>query len=206
MLRETFIESAKTFTSDYALVEKMWTEIAAIYSVKKRHYHTLTHLENIFTELLPFKDKIEDWRCILFAIVYHDVVYNPLKKDNEEKSALFAEERMKFINAPSPVIERCKQHILATKSHRESSDPDINLFTDADLSILGAPWETYLEYCKQVRKEYSIYPDLMYNPGRKKALEHFLQMERIFKTDAFSEKYETQARKNMQQEITEVLV
>jgi predicted metal-dependent HD superfamily phosphohydrolase len=137
--------------------------------------------------------------------VYHDAVYNPLKKDNEEKSAVFAEERMKFINVPSPVIERCKNHILVTKSHRESADPDTNIFTDADLSILGQDWETYLEYCRQVRKEYSIYPDMMYNPGRKKALEHFLQMERIFKTDAFFEKYEVKAKENIKREIAEVL-
>jgi predicted metal-dependent HD superfamily phosphohydrolase len=205
MLKEAFLESAKTFTSDHALAEKMWTEIEHIYSVKKRHYHTLSHLENIFSELSAYREKIEDWNCMLFAVVYHDAVYNVLKKDNEEKSAVFAEERMQFIHVPSPVIERCKDHILATKSHRENADADTNIFTDADLSILGKDWETYLDYCRQVRKEYSIYPDIMYNPGRKKALEHFLQMDRIFKTDAFFEKYEVRAKENMRREITEVL-
>jgi predicted metal-dependent HD superfamily phosphohydrolase len=205
MLKETFLESARAFTGDNALTEKMWTEIEQMYSVKKRHYHTLAHLENVYNELLPYKDQVEDWHCLVFAIVYHDAVYNALKRDNEEKSAVLAEERMKFINAPSPVTERCKEHIRATKSHRESTDPDTNLFTDADLSILGQDWEIYLEYCRQVRKEYSIYPDLMYNPGRKKALDHFLQMERIFKTNAFFEKYELKAKENMKREISEVL-
>lgn len=205
MLKETFIQSAKTFSGDDVLIEKMWTEIEQIYSVKKRHYHTLSHLENIFSEISALKEKIEDWNGVVFAIVYHDAVYNVLKRDNEEKSAVFAEERLKFINAPQQLIERCKEHIRATKSHRESADPDTNIFTDADLSILGKDWETYLEYCKQVRKEYSFYPDMMYNPGRKNAMEHFLQMERIFKTDAFFEKYEARAKQNLQREIAEVL-
>lgn len=55
-------------------------------------------------------------------------------------------------------------------------------------------------YTKQIRKEYSIYPDFLYKPGRKKVLEHFLQLENIFKTDYFKTKYEVQARKNIESE------
>jgi predicted metal-dependent HD superfamily phosphohydrolase len=39
---------------------------------------------------------------------------------------------------------------------------------DADLSILGKDLDTYLAYTKMIRKEYSIYPDFLYKPGRKK--------------------------------------
>jgi predicted metal-dependent HD superfamily phosphohydrolase len=52
-----------------------------------------------------------------------------------------------------------------------------------------------------VRKEYLIYPDLIYNPGRKKVLHHFLAMDRIFKTDFFYNKFEQQARQNLRKEI-----
>lgn len=41
----------------------------------------------------------------------------------------------------------------------------------------------------------------MYNRGRKKALKHFLEMDRIFKTDYFFQKYENQARINLQKEL-----
>lgn len=56
----------------------------------------------------------------------------------------------------------------------------------------------------QVRKEYSIYPDLLYKPGRKKVLQHFLQMERIFKTQVFYDKYETQSRRNLEKELNQL--
>ena len=93
-----------------------------------------------------------------------------------------------------------KRGIKCTKSH-EFSDSDTNYFTDADLSILGKSWKTYEEYYQQIRKEYKIYPDFIYNSGRKKALQHFLKMDRIFKTDYFFEKYEIQARENLQNEL-----
>jgi predicted metal-dependent HD superfamily phosphohydrolase len=67
---------------------------------------------------------------------------------------------------------------------------------------LGYTWDKYREYCQQVRKEYAIYPDFLYNPGRKKALQHFLDMDVIFKTGFFRNKYEIQARKNIVQEIS----
>ncbi|MDX2245424.1 MAG: hypothetical protein SF052_01505 [Bacteroidia bacterium] len=82
-----------------------------------------------------------------------------------------------------------------------SPDNDTNLFTDADLSILGQKREIYHAYSTNVRKEYAIYPDILYNPGRKKVLQHFLAMEQIFKTPHFQEKYEAQARANLEEEL-----
>ena len=58
---------------------------------------------------------------------------------------------------------------------------DINLFTDADLAILGAEPEIYKNYAAAIRQEYSVFPDPIYIPGRKKVLLHFLKMERLFK-------------------------
>jgi predicted metal-dependent HD superfamily phosphohydrolase len=205
MLKEIFTELSKTYSDDHALIETLWLEIEKAYSRKKRHYHTLSHLENLFNQLGKYKSHLEDWDAVLFALFYHDAVYNVLKKDNEEKSAELAEKRMRELTIPANKIEQCTRMILATKAHQPASDSDTNFFTDADLSILGMDWETYLQYCRQVRKEYAIFPDIIYNPGRKKALTHFLEMERIFKTDIFFDKYESAAKQNLSREISEVL-
>lgn len=201
MLKETFIELLTKYTDNDSLKKELWTEIEKNYSSKKRHYHTLEHLDNLLSQLTDVKSEIQNWETILFTLFYHDIIYNSIKSDNEEKSAEFAENRMKQISVSNDKIELCKKQILATKSHIKSTDSDTNYFTDADLSVLGQNWETYLLYCKNVRKEYSIYPTLVYNPGRKKVLNHFLSMDRIFKTDFFYNKFEIQAKQNLQQEI-----
>ncbi len=172
-LAETFIQLALRYTNA-ATAKKMWDEIALAYSHKNRQYHTLFHLENMYSELLGVQHNISDWDTVLFALFYHDAVYSATKKDNEEKSSKMAISRLREIGYDTVKTSFCHELIMATKHHASSSFNDINLFTDADLSILRKPWAEYEAYCLNVRKEYSIYPDLLYNPGRKKALQHFL--------------------------------
>jgi predicted metal-dependent HD superfamily phosphohydrolase len=201
VLKETFLGLLTNYTDNDSLTNELWIEIEKNYSGKKRHYHTLQHLNDLLSQLTEIKGEIQNWNSILFTLYYHDLVYNSLRSDNEEKSAELAEKRMKEISVANDKIELCKKQILATKSHIRSTDSDTNYFTDADLSVLGQTWETYSLYYKNVRKEYSIYPDLIYNPGRKKVLNHFLTMDRIFKTDYFYKKFERQAKQNLEKEI-----
>ncbi|CUS06612.1 unnamed protein product, partial [Tuber aestivum] len=183
------------------LINELWEEVKAAHSTPKRHYHTLKHLENLLHQLEAVKDQIKNWDVILFTLYYHDIVYNPLKDNNEEKSAELAEVRLRSLAVPNELAQQCKQQILATKKHLLNTDPDTNYFTDADLSVLGQDWPLYAAYAEGVRKEYSIYPDLIYKPGRKKVLQHFLQMDRIFKTDYFYNKLEATAKRNLEREL-----
>ncbi len=201
MLKDTFIKLLTNYTDNVGLTNELWTEIENNYTSKKRHYHTLQHLYNLLIKLTEVKNEIQNWNTILFTLYYHDIVYNSLKSDNEEKSAAFAEKRLKQISVSIDTIEQCKNQILATKSHLICPDSDTNYFIDADLSVLGQNWETYSLYCKNVRKEYSIYPDLVYKQGRQKVLKHFLSMDRIYKTEFFFCKFETQAKRNLTNEL-----
>ena len=200
-LKETFLSLVSGYTNDQRLINECWKEIEHNYSNKKRRYHTLGHLENLFVQLEEVKDEINHWETILFTLYYHDIIYNALKSDNEEKSAELAEKRMKQLSVPIEMINACKAQILATKKHLDHSASDTNYFTDADLSVLGQEWEIYEQYYKNVRKEYAVYPNVIYNPGRKKVLNHFLNMEKIYKTAYFNSKFESQAKLNLKREM-----
>src|SRR5690606_25529794 len=130
-------------------------------------------------------------------------IYNPRKNNNEERSAARARERWKSIDVPDHLTDKGAQLIHATKKH-EASDHETKLLTDADLAILGSDSSTYDAYAKNVRREYSMYPDFLYRPGRKKVLQHFLSMERIFKSDEFATQFEAQARINLARELREL--
>jgi predicted metal-dependent HD superfamily phosphohydrolase len=200
MLKETFIALLNRYDNS-VLQEELWSEVETKYSAKKRYYHTLQHLDNLLIQLALVRNEIQNWDAILFSMFYHDIIYSPLRSDNEEKSAVLAEQRMKQISVGPETIELCKVQILSTRSHLFSPDNDTNYFTDADLSVLGADRAQYIRYCTQIRKEYSMYPDLVYKPGRKKVLAHFLGMPRIYKTHFFYNKLEEQARQNLQWEL-----
>ena len=196
-----FQQLVALYCADEQTAAQLWAEIEKLYTAKGRHYHNLQHLQNMYEQLLPVKEKIDDWETVLFALFYHDIIYNATAKDNEEKSAAFAEKVLKQIAYPDEKMQRCSKHILATKSHSLSTDTDTNYFTDADLSILGADWPEYEAYTKAIRKEYAIYPDLLYRPGRRKVLQHFLGMEKIYKTAYFYNLYEAAASENIEREL-----
>lgn len=200
-LSQIFLNICSKYSNDTALIREYWNEIKHLYSQKNRPYHNLQHLVNMIDELQEVNENITDVDSILFSIFYHDIVYKSTAKDNEEKSAEIAKIRLHKINVDLEQIDKIYNQILATKSHEESDDSDTNYLLDFDLAILGKNWIDYERYTKQVRKEYSIYPDFMYNPGRKKVLKHFLTFDKIFKTAYFHEKYEKQARQNTAKEI-----
>lgn len=201
MLDVSFKKLAGEYSDDSSIIDSLWLELNQQYSGRSRHYHNLTHIQNLIMELEKVKSEIKDWNTILFSVFYHDVIYNARKKDNEAKSAVLATKRMSEIQVPPAQIALCKEQILSTKNHNISVNSDTNYLTDADLSILGKDWDTYREYFQNVRKEYAIYPDFLYKPGRKKALKHFLKMDHIFKTEHFSTLYEVQAIENIRKEI-----
>ncbi|QXP61860.1 hypothetical protein H0I26_02195 [Olleya sp. HaHaR_3_96] len=154
-------------------------------------------------QLDQIQTKIEDLDSLRFAIWYHDIIYKSTKKDNEEKSALFALKRLKRVNFKPERAQSVEHLILSTKKHNilVTQNNDNAVLLDLDLSILGTDWNTYKKYISNIRKEYKIYPDFMYNPGRKKVLHHFLERENLYFTEHYKKQYEQQARENLSREI-----
>lgn len=200
-MKTLFFETASKYSEDSHLIKKLWDEIEQSYSTPHRYYHTLEHIKEIISYLYPVKEQISDWDTIVFSTFYHDITYDIKSRDNEENSSLIAEERLQALSYDSEKIDKCIAQIIGTKDHKKSEDSDTNFFIDADLSILGASWEKYINYSHQIRKEYFIYPDSVYKKGRKEVLERILGMKCIYKTDYFHKNLEEKARTNIAKEI-----
>jgi predicted metal-dependent HD superfamily phosphohydrolase len=201
LLRELFTDVALKYTDNENLIIALWNEIEKSYSAPGRFYHNAGHLRHLTGELTQVKDQIADWDTIVLSVFYHDIVYNTRRQNNEEESAALARERLSSFGYPPVKTASCEAQILATKGHGLSKEADTNFFTDADLSILGADPASYKIYAGNIRKEYSFYPNFLYNPGRRKVLRHFIAMDRIFKTESFYNRYEAAARENLREEL-----
>lgn len=194
-------ELTAKYTDNNQLANELWEEIKESYTVKKRHYHNLTHLSYMVNYAKKYHGNLFDPDTILFSIFYHDIFYDVTRKDNEQKSANIARERLSQLGVPADKITKCYTQIVATQNHVLSNDGDINYLLDFDLAILGESPNAYQEYTRKIRREYTIYPGFLYKRGRKKVLQHFLTLDRIFKTDVFYEKYEQPARDNLNTEL-----
>lgn len=185
-------------------IAALWAEISDAYTSPGRHYHNLDHLEHMLGHLLTVRDEILRWDAIILALCYHDIVYDPLKPDNEAQSAVLAEKRLRTLSLPDKMIHAVTTMILATKGHVLNAEMDVNLFIDADLSILGADAAIYQRYAEHIQKEYTAVPPDLYRSGRQQVLRHFLEMDNIFKTTVFRDKYEQSANANLAAELQEM--
>ncbi|RZN83713.1 MAG: hypothetical protein EVB11_04220 [Winogradskyella sp.] len=149
------------------------------------------------------QSKFDDFEAINFAIWYHDIICKSTKKDNEEKSAIYAKKCLKSLNFEEKRTKIIQNLIISTKRHEVilNKNLDNSYLLDFDLSILGTKWESYLIYIQNIRKEYKIYPNFMYKPGRKKVLLYFLEREHLYFTEEYRFKFESQARMNIKKEI-----
>lgn len=82
---------------------------------------------------------------------------------------------------------------------------DHHYFLDLDMAVLGSPPEQYGQYTAELHSEYSFLDVTSYKNLRKKVLQSFLLIPNIFATKEFREKFEKQARQNIQDELQSLL-
>jgi len=181
----------------------IFNNIIARHGEPQRRYHGISHLTALLDLLAKHAPHLEAGSAPRLALWWHDAIYDPTAKDNEERSAELARGHLKHLGAPTELIEETAAIILMTKNHwAGGSAGDGDYFLDADIAILGAPPDTYDAYAAGVRQEYSWVPDEAFCAGRSAFLTSALTWPRLFRTDTFETAYAAQARANMQRERT----
>lgn len=199
-------EQLTSFSRKKELKDQLWDEIVYLYSGQHRHYHNLTHVAYLYSLCDKYVDRMTNKAVIGFAIMYHDIVYDTYRKDNEEQSAEIAEKHLRQLAVNDNLISNVKQFILATKDHKVPADAklkeDLALFLDFDMAILAAEPELYNLYSQKIRKEYGNYSDDIYKEGRKQALQKVLEADKIFVSSDFQKSMEEPARRNINNEVS----
>jgi predicted metal-dependent HD superfamily phosphohydrolase len=174
---------------------EVWPNIVAAYGEPQRHYHTLDHIAAVVADFLPLRDRFEDPDAALLALFFHDIVYDPARSDNEERSA----DALAAV-LTGRIADLACAHILATKKH-EASTPDAALVVDIDMAILAAPWPDYLRYAENVAREYlPVYGAEAYAAGRCEMFLKPVQDRCIFLTEVFAP-HEVAAQRNIRDEL-----
>jgi predicted metal-dependent HD superfamily phosphohydrolase len=138
------------------------------------------------------------------AIWFHDAVHDPLRQDNEERSAAWAASSLAARGAHEDVVARVTALVLATKHRAEPPDGDAVILVDLDLAILGAAPERFDEYERQVRAEYAVVPVTLFRRERQRVLEEFIARPAIYGTAPMHDAREAQARENLARSIAQL--
>lgn len=132
-----------------------------------RHWHGLVHHALMLRSLNRARFDQRVTRRLVLATLFHDIVYDARRSDNEEASANVAREWLVGEEADAVVAL-----ILATKRHHLATDPATRALLEADLAVLWTPsTRLYRFYADGIRAEYAHVPDPAYRAGRSEVLD-----------------------------------
>ncbi|WP_334527512.1 HD domain-containing protein [Bradyrhizobium sp. AZCC 2230] len=173
-------------------------ELAAAYAAPNRHYHNLSHIEDCLAALARVDGlSAAERETLTEALWWHDVVYDPTRSDNEERSAALAEQHVRA--GLRPEVGRL---IRLTKTHDVGAGDRLGaILISIDLSILGTDPARYDAYAVAIRREFGHVSEGDYRTGRARVLRHFAVRPVIFPDPDFAAVYDQQARDNLAREL-----
>jgi predicted metal-dependent HD superfamily phosphohydrolase len=196
--------------SDFELMSA-FSELVRRYKEPHRVYHTFGRVLEGLSEFDEVVGHVDHPEYIMAGIFYSDAVHHMAGVNNELQSAeLWAETAHRFLPVHDEnCINEVFRYILLSRGHiaDPAVDPDLALFLDIDLSILGADMLAYDIYADLVRREYPKYSDSEWASRRvSKFVTPMLKREHIFLTKQFQSRYERSARENLERERAVLLV
>ena len=168
------------------------------YTEPHRKYHDLRHIADMLCKGTALDLSEEQ----VMAIWFHDAVYEPGNKHNEEDSADLAVQKLIAVGWEVGRAQEVAEIIRDTNGHEPSGEASKKVI-DLDLSTLGGSWEDYKRNGRNIREEYASVSDEDWNKGRGEWLRSMLDRERLFWTD-WGAPLEEQARKNLQRDLDEL--
>lgn len=180
----------------------------AAYESPVRQYHNWGHVESCVAKISSFA--CDHPRSIFLALVFHDAIYVAGQPDNELKSAELARRVLQAADCVSlDELDAVDRMIRATSNHlahAATTDRDLAVLLDIDLSILGASLEDYARYARAIHDEYvpAATTDARFRIGRLEFLERTLASPSLFITRDAVQRWSARARENIAWEIQEL--
>lgn len=175
------------------------------YQEAHRRYHTVDHLAAMLGVIDELAGDAEDVDAVRYAAFFHDAIYAVDRADNEERSAVLAEEVLESLGVTPELVREVARLVRLTATH-DPADDDRNggVLCDADLAVLAADEQGYAAYTAAVRAEYRHVPEDLFRAGRAAVLQGLAEQPRLFRTATARTRFEAAARANLQRELTEL--
>lgn len=195
----------------FTLPAEQLAALQAAYAVPPRAYHNFAHVEQV----LRHYDEVAagpGWERpseVRLAMLYHDAVYEPGRRDNEARSAELAMAHIaRWLPDRGIDAARVAGLIALTARHGTLGPADVDrdaaLFLDCDMAILGADPASFAAYDRGIAAEYrGLVPGWLFKLNRRRFLKALLGRERIFLSDWFHQRLDAQARINLRRAVTE---
>lgn len=182
-----------------------WNELVSAYSSPNRHYHTLEgHIAKglLSLEELRLHKVPHNFNALQFAWFFHDSIFDPNSKDNEIRSADFAERIARKMGLTQEFIDVVRDLIIVTHRSIISQDLDESLIVDIDIENFGWNFDDFKNQTNLIRKEIPDVSDEEFSKSTNHLFDKTLKKGSIFLTPFFKNKYESSAKKNLSKALS----
>lgn len=209
-LKERFTALMERLHIGRPRAEKAFDRLVEGYRHPVRHFHDIGHVADVLSHLdwaaehvanikaLPADDRQVFLDSIELAIWYHDIVYDAKSHDNEAESARFMVTEAERLGIDPATVREAAQAILITADHANAKTLAEQIIADCDLHTLGVSWPQFEKNSQLIAAEYAHVPPDAFIEGRRQFMAAILAKGPIYKTKAFADRYERQARDNIE--------
>ncbi|MEO3941632.1 DUF4031 domain-containing protein [Paenarthrobacter nicotinovorans] len=182
--------------------EELGLELLERWGEDGRKYHSRTHLLAVLEALDLLTEPAVPARTVSLAAWFHDAVYEGVAGQDEEDSAVLAEDRLTAAGLPPDDVAEVARLVRLTSSHSPEADDHAGaLLCDADLSVLGGDQQAYARYLAAVREDYAHVSDEDFAKGRAAVVRHLLNLEPLFHGERAKGLWLDAARRNLAAEL-----
>lgn len=182
-------------------------EVLRLMSAPERHYHGLGHIGLLWSRHRNFSRSSafaepEPSRLIACAVAFHDAVYDPMRSDNETRSAALWRQSAPADLSPAQVawvsatIEATADHLACTEAGTEAARLRLWML-DLDLTPLGERPTVFARNSKALRREFAGLEEAEWQRRRVGFLGILQAAPQIYRSAPLAAAFEQQARQNI---------
>lgn len=178
---------------------EIFDAVYGAWSADGRSYHGVGHLADCLRQLDSVEPDGVAVDGVELALWYHDLIYDPRRHDNEERSAQRLLKDAVRVNLPLAAANAAADLVRVT-AHMGAAGAaapvtaETALIADIDLSILGQDALGFMDFEYGVEEEYAHVPKILFRCRRGQFLARLLERPQLFLTEAFRARYEQAAR------------
>lgn len=185
-------------------LKDLYRQLISQYQAPSRSYHNTQHVDDCLCCFADLRAHAEHAAEIEVAIWFHDAIYDPKHKNNEELCAQWSRREAIRMGVANEAAERIYSLVLSTKHDAAPTSNDAKILVDLDLAILGSDPIRFDLYERQIREEYSWVPGFLFRRKRRQILNGLLDRRYIYSTLLFRERYEEAARENLRRSLSKL--
>ena len=195
------------------LADSVKVDLAVRMRAAGRHYHGVGHLALLWRRHCELAARAgyqdgDSTTLIACAIAFHDAVYEPAARDNEERSAQIWLAASAAAATPEPTRQWVAETIRASASHlayRPAGEDRLERlrlwFLDLDLSPLGERPAVFDHNTVLLRRECPHLDEATWQSRRIGFLAHLGSAPVLYRSPVFQDLFERPARRNIAREL-----